>query len=60
MIRAIAREMSIDADEECNNVMNCKTDELSKKAASSFIQHFTGRAKRATGGNADATRGLRK
>jgi hypothetical protein len=40
MIRAIAREMSIDADEECNNVMNCKTDELSKKAASSFIQHL--------------------
>ena len=40
MIRAIAREMSIDADEECNNVMQCKTDELSKKAASSFIQHL--------------------
>ncbi|HEX8637850.1 MAG TPA: Rad52/Rad22 family DNA repair protein [Pyrinomonadaceae bacterium] len=40
MIRAIAREMSIDADEECSNVMNCKTDELSKKAASSFIQHL--------------------
>lgn len=40
MIRAIAREMSINADEECNNVMNCKTDELSKKAASSFIQHL--------------------
>ena len=40
MIRAIAREMSIDADEESNNVMQCKTDELSKKAASSFIQHL--------------------
>ncbi|MCU1288989.1 MAG: hypothetical protein JWN60_1218 [Acidobacteria bacterium] len=40
MIRAIAREMGIDADEECNNVVQCKTDELSKKAASTFIQHL--------------------
>ena len=40
MIRAIAREIGIDADEEANNVMNCRTDELSKKAASSFIQHL--------------------
>ena len=40
MIRAISREIGIDADEECQTVMNCKTDELSKKAASSFIQHL--------------------
>ena len=40
MIRALARENSIEADEECQAVMNCKTDELSKKAASSFIQHM--------------------
>ncbi len=40
MIRALARENNIDADEECQTVMNCKTDELSKKAASSFIQHL--------------------
>ena len=40
MIRALAREMGIDADEEANNAMNCRTDELSKKAASSFIQHL--------------------
>ena len=40
MIRAIARETGIDADEECQSVMNCKTDELSKKAASAFIQHL--------------------
>lgn len=40
MIRAIAREIGIDADEECNNAMSCRTDELSKKAASSFIQHL--------------------
>ncbi len=40
MIRAIAREIGIDADEECNSVMNCRTDELSKRAASGFIQHL--------------------
>lgn len=40
MIRALAREKGIDAEEECSNVMNCRTDELSRKAASSFIQHL--------------------
>jgi len=40
MIRAIGREVGIDVDEECQNAMNCKTDELSKRAASSFIQHL--------------------
>jgi hypothetical protein len=40
MIRAISREIGFDADEECQNVMQCKTDELSKRAASSFIQHL--------------------
>jgi hypothetical protein len=40
MIRAIAREAGVDHDEECETVMNCKTDELSKKAASAFIQHL--------------------
>ena len=40
MIRAISREIGIDADEESNAVMQCKTDELSKRAASSFIQHL--------------------
>lgn len=40
MIRAIAREIGIDADEECHSVMACKTDELSKKAASCLIQHL--------------------
>ena len=40
MIRAIAREINVDADEECQNVMQCKTDELSKKAASGLIQHL--------------------
>jgi hypothetical protein len=40
MIRALAREMRIDPDEECNSVMKCRTDELSKSAASSFIKHL--------------------
>lgn len=40
MIRALARENRIDADEECQAVMSCRTDELSRKAASSFIQHL--------------------
>ncbi len=40
MIRAISREIGVDADEECQNAMNCKTDELSKKAASGLIQHL--------------------
>jgi len=40
MIRALAREIKVDADEECNAVMNCSTDELTKRAASSLIQHM--------------------
>ncbi|HEY0426974.1 MAG TPA: Rad52/Rad22 family DNA repair protein [Pyrinomonadaceae bacterium] len=40
MIRAMAREIGVDPDEECNNLMQCKTDELSKKAASALISHF--------------------
>ena len=40
MIRAISREIGIDADEECNSTMQCRTDELSKRAASSLIQHL--------------------
>jgi hypothetical protein len=40
MIRAIARELGLEPDEECQEVLNCKTDELSKKAASSLIKHL--------------------
>lgn len=40
MIRALARELRIDGDEECNSVMKCRSDELSKSAASSFIKHL--------------------
>lgn len=40
MIRAIARELGVDADQECNSVMRCRTDEMSKRAASALIQHL--------------------
>lgn len=40
MIRAISREAGLDAEEECMQLMNCSTSELSKKAASSFIDHL--------------------
>ena len=42
MIRALAREARVDADEECQQVLRCRTEELSKKAASSFIDHLKG------------------
>jgi hypothetical protein len=40
MIRALAREIGVDPNEECQSVMNCQTDELSKKAASALITHL--------------------
>ncbi len=40
MIRALAREANVDAEEECQQVLRCRTEELSKKAASSFIDHL--------------------
>lgn len=40
MIRALAREANIEVDEECQNVLRCRPDELSKKAASAFIDHL--------------------
>jgi hypothetical protein len=44
MIRAIGRE------EECQTVLRCKTDELSKRAASSFIDHLKGLQQEAAAG----------
>lgn len=40
MIRAIAREAGVDPEEECTQLLNCSTSELSKRAASSFIDHL--------------------
>jgi hypothetical protein len=42
MIRALAREAGVDADEECQQTLRVRTEELSKKAASSFIDHLKG------------------
>jgi hypothetical protein len=42
MIRALAREAALDMDEECQSVFRCRTEELSKRAASSFIDHLKG------------------
>ncbi|HEX8635431.1 MAG TPA: Rad52/Rad22 family DNA repair protein [Pyrinomonadaceae bacterium] len=40
MIRALAREANVEVEEECQAVLRCRTEELSKKAASSFIDHL--------------------
>lgn len=41
MIRALAREKGLDPEDECGKVFkNCKTDELSRKAASALITHL--------------------
>jgi hypothetical protein len=40
MIRALARESGVNSDEECRALMSCKTDELSKRAASFLITHL--------------------
>jgi len=40
MIRALAREAGVDVEEECQQALRCRTEELSKKAASSFIDHL--------------------
>ena len=50
MIRALAREASVDVEEECQSVLRCKTDELSKRAASSFIDHLKGLEREAASG----------
>lgn len=42
MIRALAREKLVDPDNECFAVMKCKTGELSRRAASNFIEHLQG------------------
>lgn len=40
MIRAVSRDANIDSEDECKRLLNCSTSELSKKAASSFIDHL--------------------
>ena len=50
MIRALAREAGVDLEEECQSVLRCRTEELSKRAASSFIDHLKGLQQEAAGG----------
>ncbi|MBA2339134.1 MAG: SWIM zinc finger family protein [Pyrinomonadaceae bacterium] len=40
MIRALAREANVEVEAECQTALRCRTDELSKRAASSFIDHL--------------------
>lgn len=40
MIRAIAREGGIDAENECSHLLKCRVDELSKRGASDLIEHL--------------------
>lgn len=42
MIRAVSREVGVDADSECKAMFQCGVDELSKRAASDFISHLQG------------------
>ena len=40
MIRAIAREAEVDAERECADLLHCRVEELSKRAASELIEHL--------------------
>lgn len=40
MIRALSREIGCDPDQECQALMRCGTEGLSKRAASSLIDHL--------------------
>ncbi len=40
MIRAISLASAIDAEHECSQMMHCRIDELSKRAASDLIEHL--------------------
>ncbi len=40
MIHSVARERGIDAEKECSAMTNCRIGELSKRAASAFIDHL--------------------
>ena len=42
MIQAITREINMDADYECQRLLRCGVAELSKQAASDFIEHLQG------------------
>jgi hypothetical protein len=54
MIRALGRELNIDPEEECQTLLRCRTEELSKRAASSLIEHLKNMQREAaTSGNSE-------
>lgn len=40
MIRSVAREANVDGDLACRNLLRCEVNELSRRAASFFIDHL--------------------
>src|SRR5262249_21422815 len=40
MIRTMGREAGIDAEAECQKLLNCPLEEISKRAASTLIDHL--------------------
>jgi len=40
MIRNLGREMGCDVEQECQSLMQCNLEEISKRAASSFIDYL--------------------
>ncbi len=60
MIRALARETGVNSDEECRTLMGCKTDELSKRAASFLISHLQNLPQKKEAAVAVAADGLRR
>ena len=49
MMKALAREAGVNHETECQNVLRCTPEELSKKGASSFIDHLKNLAQEVTG-----------
>jgi len=47
MIRSLGREIGLDLQKECQSLMKCNFDELSKRGASQFITHLQELRKRA-------------
>ena len=47
MLRALARERSVDLDAECSQTMNCRVNELSRRAASYLIDRLSSMPKTA-------------
>lgn len=60
MIRALARETGVNSDEECRALLNCKTDELSKRAASFLISHLQNLPQKKEAAVAATHEGLRR